>query len=78
MEISNLALGGMNRAVESLNKAAGAIARAPLSAEAAQGDTVDLSEQMVALMVARQSFEANLKAAKTGDQMTQAVLDVLG
>ncbi len=77
VEISNLALQGMNRAVGMLDKAATNIARAPLDVQSPQGDTVELSQEMIALLVARQSFEANVKAAQTGDQMTQSLLDEL-
>ncbi|MCX6625447.1 MAG: hypothetical protein NTY38_31180 [Acidobacteria bacterium] len=77
MEISTIALDGMSRATASLERTAAKIARAPLDAQAPQADTVDLSQEMLALLVARQSFEANVKAAQTGDQMTRTLIDAL-
>jgi len=78
VQISNLALEGMNRAAGMLNHAAANIARAPLDIQAPETDTLDLSQEMVALLVARQSFKANVKAAEAGDQMTRTLLDELG
>ncbi|MCC7496755.1 MAG: hypothetical protein IT160_04200 [Bryobacterales bacterium] len=78
VQISNLALEGMNRAAGMLNNAAAKIARAPLDIQAPETDTLDLSQEMVALLVARQSFKANVKAAEAGDQMTRTLLDELG
>jgi len=67
-------LSGMNRASASLDRAASRIAAAPFS----QGDSVDMSTEMVALMTARSSFEANVKVAQTEDQMSRSVLSILG
>jgi flagellar hook-associated protein FlgK len=44
---------------------------------APQGDLVSLSSQAVALIQAKNSFEANLKALEAGDQMTQTLLATL-
>jgi flagellar basal body rod protein FlgG len=39
-----------------------------------QGDQVNLSTQAVALIQAKDSFEANIKALQVGDQMTETLL----
>lgn len=77
VEISNTALEGMNRAAGLLDKTAARIARMPLNAETAPTDSVSLSQDMVALLTAQQSFKANVKAAETGGQLTRTLLDML-
>ena len=58
---------GMQRAEGQLNQAAQAIATP-------QGDSVDLSAQAVALIQAKNNFEANLKTLQIGDEMTKTLL----
>jgi flagellar hook protein FlgE len=67
-------LQGMQRAETQFNQAAASIAQGPV-ASSSQGDTVDLSSQAVALIQAKNSFEANTAAFKVGDQMTQDLLN---
>ena len=69
---------GMQRAQNQFDQAAQNIAQWPSSSSAPQGDTVDLSAQAVALIQAKNSFEANTAAFKVGDEMTQSVLNVIG
>ncbi len=52
---------GLERAEGQLNQAAQAIATP-------QGDSVDLSAQAVALIQAKNNFEANLKTLQIGDE----------
>jgi flagellar hook protein FlgE len=72
----------MNRAVDSLSTTANRIAQsgsAPAgstSSNAIGGDTVSLSSDMVSLMNARTSFEANAKTAEVSDQTTRYALDM--
>ena len=61
---------GMQRAEDQLNQAAQAIAAPP----GPQADSVDLSAQAVALIQAKNNFEANLKALQIGDEMTKTLL----
>lgn len=68
---------GMQRAEAQFNQVAQNIAQYPGSS-APQGDTVDLSAQAVALIQAKNSFEANTKAFKVDDEMTQSLLNVIG
>ncbi len=71
-------LQGMQRAETQLNQVAQSIAQGPVSSSAGpEGDTVDLSAQAVALIQAKNSFEANTAALKVGDEMTQTLLKVL-
>ena len=65
-------LQGMQRAETQLNQVAQNIAQS--SSAGPEGDTVDLSAQAVALIQAKNSFEANTTALKVGDQMTQTLL----
>jgi flagellar hook protein FlgE len=61
---------GLERAEGQLNQAAQAIATP-------QGDSVDLSAQAVALIQAKNNFEANLKTLQIGDEMTKTLLKVV-
>jgi len=70
-------LQGMQRAETQLNQVAQNIAQGP-SSSTLQGDTVDLSTQAVALIQAKNSFEANTAALKVGDEMTQTLLKSIG
>ncbi len=70
-------LQGMQRAETQLNQVAQNIAQGP-SFSTPQGDTVDLSTQAVALIQAKNSFEANTAALKVGDEMTQTLLKSIG
>jgi hypothetical protein len=70
------ALEGLSRSEMQFDQAASSIARTPV---AAQGqDAVDLSAAAVALLQARNNFEANTKMIKVADQMEQMLLNVLG
>ena len=64
-------LQGIQNAETQFNQAAQNIAQDPLNPP---GDTVSLSDQAVALLQAKNSFEANTAALKVGDQMTQSLL----
>ena len=70
-------LQGMQQAQNQFDQTASNIAQWPSSATssgAPQGDRVDLSDQAVALIQAKNSFEANTAALKVGDEMTQSLL----
>jgi hypothetical protein len=71
------ALQGLARSEAQFNVTADRIARLPLSTAGA-GDSVDLSAAAVALLQARNNFEANTKLIKVADQMEQALLDAIG
>jgi flagellar hook protein FlgE len=67
-------LSGLERATSTLNKVAARIAKG----SSASADTVDLSADAVALLVARQNFESNIKSLQTADQLSQSLLKILG
>jgi flagellar hook protein FlgE len=71
-------LEGLARAQASFDRAADNIAKSTLVNSQSPGDQVSLSESMVALINARNDYEANLKSLKTSDEMTKKLLDVLG
>jgi flagellar hook protein FlgE len=71
-------LQGMQRAENQFNQVAQNIAQQPSSTSAPQGDQVDLSAQAVALIQAKNSFEANTTALKVGNEMTQSLFKLVG
>jgi flagellar basal body rod protein FlgG len=62
---------GLQRSEAQFNQVAQKIAQPP-------SDSVDLSAQAVALIESKNSFEANLKALKVSDEMTQTLLKTIG
>jgi flagellar hook-associated protein FlgK len=71
-------LQGLTRAQESFDKAASDIAR-PLSVDAqSPQDLVSLSDSMVALLQARNDYQANLKSLQTSNEMSKKLIDMLG
>jgi hypothetical protein len=68
-------LQGIQNAETQFNQAAQNIAQNPLTPP---GDQVSLSDQAVALLQSKNSFEANTAALKVSDQMTQTLLNVIG
>ena len=67
-------LAGLDRASKALDKVATRVAQAGTS----EGDTVDLSAEAVAAMVARQNYQSNVKVIQTADEMTKSLLNLLG
>jgi flagellar hook protein FlgE len=68
------AVEGLARSEAQFNQAARTIARAPLAAGA---DTVDLSTAAVALLTARNNFEANTQIIKISDELEQTLINTL-
>jgi flagellar basal body rod protein FlgC len=64
----------MQKASESLDRTAARIAAGPFT----QGDSVDLSAEMVALMTAKNGFDANVTVARTEDEMSRSLLKLVG
>jgi flagellar hook-associated protein FlgK len=78
MDISSIALQGLEQASAQVDAAAVQIASAgSASGNAAPVDTVSLSEEMVALMSAKTAFAANVSVLKTAEQTQQNVLNVM-
>jgi len=70
------ALEGLTRSEALFSQAARTIARAPLSTDST--DTVDLSSAAVALLTARNNFEATTKFIKISSDMEQSLINTLG
>ena len=74
----DIALQGLDRSQANFDRAAGKIARELLSTEQQNPqDPASLADDMVALVVARNNYEANLKTIQTSDEMQQKLLDLL-
>ena len=72
------ALHGLVRSQSSFDQAAAKIAREPFSSEQQNPQNqASLADDMVALMLARNSYEANLKTVQTGNEMQKKLLDLL-
>jgi flagellar hook protein FlgE len=77
MDISSIALQGLELASAQLDAAASRIASAgAASPDGAAVDVVSLSEEMVALLSAKTLFAANIEVLKTADQIQQNALNV--
>jgi flagellar hook protein FlgE len=77
MDISAIALQGMEKAETLLGNTANKVANTGTSPGGANLDTVDLSKEMVALMTAATDFSANASVLKTADQMEKQTTDLI-
>ena len=78
MDISAIALQGLDQASAQLDRAASNIAAAGGSSPDGAGlDTVALSEEAVALMSAKALFSANLSVLRTADQIQKNTIDAM-
>ena len=78
MNISAIALQGLQQANDQLNSAANEIASpGAVSPTGANTDTVDLSAAVVALLSGKNNFEANLGTMKVADEVQQATIDLI-
>jgi flagellar hook protein FlgE len=78
MDISAIALQGLDQASAQLETAVAGIASAgATSPDGANLDTVSLSEEMVALMSAKTLCSANLSTLKTADQIQKSSIDLI-
>jgi len=68
---------GLERAAARLEKSAARLARLPLSGEGST-DEVNLSEEVINLLFAKRSYEANLKAIETANEIRDHLIDILG
>jgi flagellar hook protein FlgE len=73
MDVMSAALGGMHNAQDTLQKTAERIAA--VSPETS--DAVDLSSQMVAMLSARNQYQANARVIQTADDMQKKLFDML-
>ena len=75
MDLLGIAAQGMDRAQAEFEKAAGRIAGSNTPQQAP--DTVSLSDEMVALLSAKNDFTANVRSAQVAGEMDKATLDLL-
>jgi flagellar basal body rod protein FlgG len=73
MSVLGVALGGMQNAQGRFEKAAERIA----GASTQPTDSVDLSTDMVAMLVARDQYQTNARLVHTADDMQKKLLNVL-
>jgi flagellar hook protein FlgE len=71
MQISAIALGGMNQAQNQLENTARRLSRV-----ADPTSNVDLPTEMVSLMQSRNDFATNAKVATTADQIEKTTIDM--
>lgn len=78
MDLSAIALQGLQQAQVQLEQAAVRIARAgdTSSVDGAPLDVVDLSAEVVALMSASNDYAVNLTTMKTADQIQKTTIDM--
>jgi flagellar basal body rod protein FlgC len=77
MDLSAIALQGLQQADVQLEAAAVNLANAGANSAGLSLDTVDLAAQIVALNSAQNLFAVNLDTLKTADQVQQSVLNLL-
>lgn len=78
MNILNTPMQGLASAEASFSSAAEKISKSFVVDPQNPQDQVSLSDAMVALLNSKNDYEANLQSLKTGNEMTQRLLDVLG
>jgi flagellar hook protein FlgE len=78
MDLTAIALAGLQQADAQLTQAASRIASAGAdSPESANPDAVSLSAELVALLAARNDFSLNLSVLKTADSIAKQAVDVM-
>jgi flagellar basal body rod protein FlgC len=77
MELSAIALRGLEQALMQFGQAEEQVAAPAATADGTPVDTIDLSQAIVSLLSARNQFEANIAVLKTADEMQRHVVDVL-
>lgn len=73
MDISAIALSGLQNAQNRFDRAAAGVTRATLN----PGDSVDLSQQAVDMLAAKTQFGASIRVAHVADEMQKSLLDML-
>jgi flagellar basal body rod protein FlgG len=78
--ISAIGLQGLQAAQGRFDQTAAQIASVgagAVSQDSGPVDAVDLSQQVVGLLEAKDSYVANLKTVQTGDELEQQAIDIL-
>lgn len=78
MDLSAIALQGLDQAQAALESAATKIASVgTLSPDSPGVDSVDLSAEMVALLSAKNAFSVNIATLKVADEVQKSTIDIL-
>jgi flagellar basal body rod protein FlgC len=78
MDLSAIALQGLQQADAQLEAAAAAIANAGTASSSNGPDVANLAADMVSLTAAQTLYEANIATLRTADQLQQSLIDVTG
>lgn len=78
MDVSAIALQGLEQAQVQLESAAASIAGASTASNSAGTDTVDLSTAVVALLTAKNQFSVDLTVLKVANQTQASVINLFG
>jgi hypothetical protein len=78
MDVTGIALGGLQAAQGMLEKSANRIAGLGATVSDGGRDDVNLSTEAVAMLRAKEQFQANARVIQVGDQMQKKLLDLLG
>ena len=73
MDISSIALTGMQDAQGRFERAVAGVTKASTDSQ----DTVDLSQHAVDLVAAKNQFAADVQVERTADQMQKSLLNIL-
>ena len=77
MDMSAVALQGLDQASAQLDAAAARLASAGTAPDGANLDVVSLSEEAVALMSAKTLYSANLSVLNTADQVQKSTMGLM-
>lgn len=78
MSVVQAGLEGLRQAETRLEKASLRLAQLPFSITGEPQDVVDISAEAVALLTAKNQFQASLKLMESGADLERATLDILG
>ena len=79
MELSSIALQGMQQAQQQVDNSARRIASAGLpGAYPPNADSVDLSTEAVSLLTAKSQFGVNVQVLKVADEMQKSLINLVG
>jgi len=78
VDISAIALQGLEQAQAQFGQAAGRLASTGATSTGTNVDTVDLSAETVSLLSAKNAFATNIDVLKIANEMQSSLVDLLG
>ncbi len=78
MGVLQAGLDGLRQAETRLERASLRLSQLPFSITGEPQDVVDISAEAVALLTAKNQFQASLKVIESGADLERATLDILG